>query len=110
MADTYTWSVGTLDREISNGVVFTVHWNLSASRPNAEVSGDLYETYAYGTQSYQAEPSDPGFIPYEDLLESDCIGWVQDSLGEEGVKTLEANLSAVLDEEETPTEANGVPW
>jgi hypothetical protein len=32
MADTYTWSVNTLDRELSNGVVYTVHWSVAASR------------------------------------------------------------------------------
>ena len=37
MADTYTWSVNTLDRELSDGVVYTVHWNLAASRANPEV-------------------------------------------------------------------------
>lgn len=110
MADTYTWSINTLNRELSNGVVYTVHWGLSASRPSAEVSGEPYTTGAYGSESYSADPSDPGFIPYEDLKESDCIGWVQDSMGEEGVEALEANLSATLDEKETPTEATGVPW
>ena len=110
MSDTYTWSINSLDRELSDGVVYTVHWNLSASRPSKEVSGEPYTAGAYGTQGYSADPSDPGFIPYEDLTESDCIDWVQDSLGEEGVESLEANLSANLDEQENPTEAAGVPW
>ena len=43
-ADTYTWSVNTLDRELSDGVVYTVHWNLAASRANPEVSGEDYTT------------------------------------------------------------------
>jgi hypothetical protein len=44
------------------------------------------------------------------LTESICIGWVQDSLGEETVETMEAGLSANLDEQENPTDAAGVPW
>ena len=54
--------------------------------------------------------SDPDFVPYEDLTESICIGWVQDSLGEENVESLESGLSVNLDEQENPTEAAGVPW
>ena len=110
MADTYTWSVNTLDREISDGVVYTVHWSLAASRPNPDPSGEAYTTGAYGTQGYQADPTAKSFVPYEDLTEEICIGWVQDSLGEETVESMESGLSANLDEQENPTEAAGVPW
>ena len=110
MADTYTWSVNTLDRELSDGVVYTVHWSLSASRPNPNVSGESYTAGAYGSQGYTADPFDPGFIDYNDLTETICIGWVQDSLGAEGVASLESGLSTNLDKQENPTEAAGVPW
>jgi hypothetical protein len=110
MADTYTWSVNTLDRELSNGVVYTVHWSVAASRPNPSISGGTYSAGAYGSQGFTADPSDPGFIPYDNLTEAICIGWVQDSLGTEGVASLESGLTNNLDEQETPTHAAGVPW
>tara|TARA_R100001510_G_C7515238_1_gene113131 strand:+ start:242 stop:574 length:333 start_codon:yes stop_codon:yes gene_type:complete len=110
MADTYTWSVNTLDRELDDGVVYTVHWSVTASRPNPEVSGEDYSSGAYGTQGFTADPSDPGFIPYEDLTEAICIGWVEDALGEDEVSSLKSGLSANLDEQENPTHAAGVPW
>jgi hypothetical protein len=62
------------------------------------------------SQGYQADPSDPGFVSYDNLTQAICIGWVQDSLGSEGVASLESGLSANLDEQENPTEAAGVPW
>jgi len=110
MTDTYTWSINTLERELSNGVVYTVHWSVGASRPNPNVSGESYTAGAYGSKGYQADPSDPGFISYDKLTKAICIGWVQDSLGSEGVASLESSLSAKLDEQENPTEAAGVPW
>tara|TARA_R100001198_G_scaffold69039_1_gene41573 strand:+ start:616 stop:984 length:369 start_codon:yes stop_codon:yes gene_type:complete len=110
MADTYTWNINTLDRELSDGVVYTVHWTLNASRPNPNVSGESYTAGAYGSEGYQADPSDPGFVSYDNLTQAICIGWVQDSLGSEGVTSLESGLSANLDEQEDPTEAAGVPW
>ena len=110
MADTYTWSINTLDRELSDGVVYTVHWSVAASRPNPDPSGESYTAGSYGSQGFTADPSDPGFIPYDQLTEAVCIGWVQDALGTESISAMESNLSANLDEQETPTHAAGVPW
>ena len=36
MSDTYTWKVNQLDRELSDGVVTTVHWGVTGTRPNNE--------------------------------------------------------------------------
>ena len=110
MADTYTWSVNTLDRELSDGVVYTVHWSVAASRTNPEVSGEDYNSGAYGSQGFTADPSDPGFVAYDDLTEAICIGWVQDSLGEEQVASMESGLTSDLNEQENPTHAAGIPW
>ena len=110
MADTYTWSVNTLDRELPVGVVYTVHWSLAASRANPDPSGEAYTAGSYGSQGFTADPSDPGFIPYDQLTEAVCIGWVQNALGAETVTSMEDGLSANLDEQETPTHAAGVPW
>lgn len=110
MADTFTWSVVTLDREINNGVVHTVHWSILASRPNTDVSGEPYTANSYGATGFTADPSDPSFIPYIDLTEADCIGWVQNYMGTEEVNSMVSGLTTQLNEQETPTEAAGVPW
>ena len=108
MADTYTWSINTLDRELSDGVVDTVHWTVSASRPNGEE--EAYTASSYGSVSLEGSAGESGFIAYDDLTEDTCIGWVKDSLGDETVEATEAGLTAQLDAEQTPTEAAGVPW
>jgi hypothetical protein len=110
MADTYTWSVNTLDRELSDGVVYTVHWSLSATRPFPGMPNAYYQAGSYGSQGFTADPSDPGFVPYDQLTEAICIGWVQDALGTEAVTAMESGLSSQLDEKETPTHEAGVPW
>ncbi len=110
MADSYTWAINTLDRELSHGGVYTVHWTLSASRPNPNVSGEFYTASSYGSQGFTADPLARSFIPYDQLTKATCIGWVQDALGAEAVATMESGLSATLDEKETPTHAAGVPW
>jgi hypothetical protein len=108
MADTYTWSVATLDRTIATGFVDTVHWIVSASRPNGDE--DAYTASSYGSVGLEGSAGESGFIPYEELTEADCIGWVKDSLGDKEVEAAEAGLTSQLDAKQTPTEAAGVPW
>lgn len=110
MADTYTYTVATLDRVIDTGVVYTVHWRLSASRPNSVEGEPEYFIDVYGTESFEADPSDPGFVDYDDLTEEICVGWVKDKWGEEEVANKEAALSEILDTLETPVNASGTPW
>ncbi len=108
MADTYTWSVTTLERTISTGFVDTVHWTVSASRPNGDEAA--YTASSYGSVGLEGSAGESGFIAYDDLTEATCIGWVKASLGDEAVEAYEAGLTAQLDAEQTPTEAAGVPW
>lgn len=110
MADTYTWSVNTLDRELSDGVVYTVHWNLSATRPNPAPDEEDYTVGSYGSEGFSADPTDPGFVPYDQLTEAICVGWVKDALGDETVANAEARLSTQLDNLINPANESGIPW
>ena len=110
MADTYSWKVATLDREISNGSVYTVHYTVSASRTNPSEGEADYTAGSYGSVGVTADPSAGGFIPYEDLTEGNCIDWVKEDLGSEGVSSIESSISSNLDEQVNPTDSAGVPW
>ena len=54
-----------------------------------------------------ADPDAPDFIPYEDLTEGDCLGWVWDQVSKDDT---EARLTAELEALENPTTGDGVPW
>lgn len=110
MADTYSWKVVTLDREISNGTVFTVHYTVSSSRTNPAEGKSDYAASSYGSVGVTADPTSKSFIPYEDLTEENCIDWVKADLGSESVASIEARISSDLDEQVNPTDAAGVPW
>jgi len=105
MADTYTWGIANLERHLSDGIVYTVHWTLSAKRT---VGDESYTTGAYGSLGLAAPEGN--IIPYEDLTPEIVIGWTQDALGGEQVGEMKAALSASLDQQENPTDASGVPW
>ena len=98
MTTTYTWAIGSCDRTTADGVVFTVHWTLSAN-------DGTDASYAYGSIGLEQPEGD--VIPYADLTPELVIGWVQAKLD---VPAIEAALQAQLDEQAAPTKAAGVPW
>lgn len=110
MTDSYSWKVSTLEHNVSDGIVFTVHWSVVAERSNTNASGEAYRANSYGSTGFTADPSDPSFVEYNALTEAICISWVKDEMGPEGVASIESGLSNRLDEEETPTTSAGIPW
>ena len=101
MATTYTWAVNTLDRELADGYVSTVHYTVNAA-------DDTYSAGAYGSVGLERPET---LIPYADLTESQVIEWVKAALGgDEKVTEIEAALQAQLDEQRTPTKGSGTPW
>jgi len=98
----YTWGVAQMERHIADGIVFTVHYTVAAN-------DGTYASSAYGSIGLEQPEGD--VIPYADLTPEIVIGWVQDKLGgDEKVAEIEAALQAQIDQQRTPTTAQGVPW
>ena len=100
MAITYTWSIPTTERNLSDGGITVIHWRCAA------VDGD-YTASSYGTTSHEPDASDSGFIAYDSVTEANCIAWAQAQVGQSDV---EAALAAQIEADKTPTTAAGVPW
>lgn len=96
-----TWRVANLERETSDGYVFTVHYSVDAA-------DGTYTAGAYG--SIGLERPETEMVPYASLTEEQVIGWVKDKLGVEAVANIEAALQAQLTEQHQPTKATGLPW
>lgn len=95
-----TWAIANLERETSDGFVFTAHYTVDAK-------DGTYSAGAYGSIGFERPDS---LIPFADLTEAQVIGWVQDALGEDKVTEVLAALQSQLDEQHTPTKASGTPW
>jgi len=95
-----TWTISTLERELSDGGVVVAHWRATA------VDGD-FSASSYGTVGFTPDPSASGFIAYDSLTEADVIGWVQAELDQDAI---EASLAAQIEADKNPTQASGVPW
>ena len=107
MADTFAWGIAQLERKLSDGVVYTAHWTVTATR---EVTGgDDLTAGSYGSIGFGA-PDPDSFTPYADLTEGEVVGWVLAALGDEQVETICEGLSSQLDTKENPVDASGIPW
>ena len=96
----FTWGIANLERETSDGFVFTAHYTVNAN-------DGTYSSGAYGSLGFERPES---LIPFADLTEDTCIQWVKDALGEEKVQGILDALQGQLDEQRNPTKAAGVPW
>ena len=114
MAITTTWSVNDMTHMDSDGGVILVYWSLtaaSAGTPSytAQEGGKLRLTY---------DASSSSFISYDDLKESDVLGWVYDSLiegeetADEAKKRIEDDRTAKVQGQidRAASQATGLPW
>ena len=101
MTATITWNVANLERETTDGYVYTVHYTVDAK-------DDTYSAGAYG--SVGLERPEGEMIAFADLTLEVVIGWVKEKLGDEQVQSITAALQAQIDEQHAPSKATGLPW
>ena len=106
---TTTWTISTLERELSDGGVIVAHWRATDSETVGE--GDDAVTYSassYGTCGFTYDASSPDFTPYDQLTQDQVLGWCwNDGVDKD---TTEASLAANINDQKNPTTADGVPW
>ena len=93
-----TWTISTLDREVSNGFVTCAHWQATAVDGN--YSASIYSTcsWAEGTPT----------IAYADLTQETVLNWVWAN-GVDKQATEDA-LAANIALQKNPVQASGTPW
>jgi len=104
-----TWTIATLERELSDGGVIVAHWRATDSETVGE--GDEAVTYSatnYGTCGFTYDASSPDFTPYDQLTQDQVLGWCwNDGVDKDAT---EASLAANINDQKNPTTADGVPW
>jgi hypothetical protein len=100
MAVTYTWTIPTVERNLSDGGITIIHWRCTG------VDGD-YSSSNYGTTSHTPDADAADFIAYDDVTEANCIAWAQAALDQDAIETAIADDIGV---KKTPTTGSGTPW
>ena len=107
MTTTTTWIVEQMScyptYESETDVVFNVAWRANAT-------DGTYNATAYGTQGVTYTAGSP-FTPYDQLTQSQVIGWVQAAMGAEQVASIEANLATnIVNQVNPPVVTPPLPW
>tara|TARA_R100000458_G_scaffold57721_2_gene64370 strand:+ start:1784 stop:2095 length:312 start_codon:yes stop_codon:yes gene_type:complete len=100
---TKTWQVNTMQRELASGYVSKIIYR---------VNGDD-GTYKFRATGEVELPKPSTLIPYGDLTEEICIGWVKAKLDADNAGTvakIEAAVENGVNEQKTPTTGIGKPW
>jgi hypothetical protein len=100
MSTTVTWKIANLERETSDGYVYTAHYTV-------DVKDDVYSAGAYGSIGFE-RPEE--LVPFSELTEDQVIGWVKEALGSEKVLEIGQVLLNQINEQRNPTKASGLPW
>ena len=113
MAITTTWSVSNMTHVDADGGVILAYWSLVAANDAGE------ETATEGGKNrFEYDASGSGFIKYDDLKESDVLGWIYEA-NKEGDETADeykarieaertAKVQAQIDRK--AAQSDGLPW
>ena len=100
----HTWKIYDLKRTISDGFITDVTYACES-----EFSGS--STRKIGDLTLSGSTSEPGFIPYEDLTESEVLGWVSSNIDENVIETENsASIAQNIIARAAITSSTGTPW
>jgi len=111
MANTYAWTINNLDvhpteNDLTN-VVYNIHWTYTATSDQLDPEGNPYKTNFIGT-SIVAPPSSEDFTPFEDLTESQVVGWLSEDTS---IINIQESADNALNDLINPTSVTkDVPW
>jgi hypothetical protein len=103
MANDLIWNVYNLIRTVPDGVVTKVCCTVSMVDGKYSSSGDVSQKVPYKS------PSDPDFIPFDQLTEAEVVQWVQQQLGQNRITQIERGLAQAIAKQKIQT-TSGLPW
>jgi hypothetical protein len=105
----YNWTVTQLYTETIEG---NSDYVVTAVYDVVGVDGDY--TASLTNNNAQFSTADvTTFIPYEDLTEAIVLGWIKETLGENGIISIEACIQGQIDSQINPPQApvnTPLPW
>jgi hypothetical protein len=104
----YTWKVTQLLTEtIEGNENYVVIAHCETIGVDGEYSASVPNVIQFSTEDVTV------FVPYEDLTEEMVIAWIKESLGEEGVLSIEASIQAQIEAQKNPPvtpQETPLPW
>lgn len=105
---TKNWTIHQLERKADDGFVVNVHWRLSIT--DTDESGKQYYADTYSVASYTQDEESEDFIPFENLTKEIVVGWVEATIGEEQLQSMEQSLIDEIETQKNPPTLTGLSW
>jgi len=99
----YTWNIIELERNAINEAVIVAHWDCVGLDEDTNNSARIYGSSSLGV----ADPTDPEFIPFENLTKTKVLEWLWQILDKE---ELESSVTSQIELLNNPEKLLGVPW
>jgi hypothetical protein len=104
----FIWNVTQLYTETIDGKEdYVVIANCETIGVDGEYTASVPNVIQFSTEDVTT------FIPYEDLTEEIVVGWIKESLGEEGVLLIEESIQAQIEAQKNPPvtpQETPLPW
>lgn len=104
----YVWTVNALYtiQQPQPDYVVCALWTLTGS-------DETHNANMQSSTQFSVKPTDPDFVPYEELTQDIVVAWIKTSLGTEGIATYENNIAAQLASFSNPQatpQKTPLPW
>ena len=90
-----------LDRKPEHGEVVTVHWTASLEQDGVAAS-------TYGADSFEPDTESENFVPFEELIEEDVVGWLEAK--QDWLEHVQNQLDSEIESQRNPPMLHGLPW
>lgn len=101
------WKIADLKRKTDSGLVFEVVYII-----NFELDDE--SDRHVGIEKFEGNPSDPSFVPFENLTEEIVLQWIKEKLGQEEINKISSEIETRLQDrifkKNNPEFLNGLPW
>ena len=98
--------IKNLKRHAETGVVTSILWVASLADPTGKVRVEVRGEKVLVPK----DPSDPSFVPYQNITLDTAETWLKLSLGQDGLQNIEGELNALLKDKTAPAIVSGNPW
>tara|TARA_R110000737_G_scaffold136991_1_gene167851 strand:+ start:462 stop:809 length:348 start_codon:yes stop_codon:yes gene_type:complete len=107
---TYKWTCDSVNcsPEIDGlqNVILNVVWKLEGVCDEVKDNGDNYSSDISGIQEMPAIKDTSNFIEFETLTSEQVLSWVKAGIGEQVIKSMEDNISDIIQESKIPVVEN----
>ena len=102
-----TWTIESMDRNISDGGVFAVRWKCTKSE---DLDGSIFSVDYEGITILNPDSQDSSFVEYDSLTEEVVLDWIHSDSKLKRDTEREVEFRYGVESQEFLRVASGLPW